>query len=578
MVDSPKEIINIQLGDVLKFIAPENENLNQQEFYVEYIDINKLKLINTNTNDLFTLNIDDNKFADTSIVGIELLSRAKIPSYAKQNNYVPGVWLDVYFEGADGVPFIITGLITNLEEDRIEIKTYPEEYNIYIDFAYKGIPEDLSIKKIVIRKEPTPISLEPTLADTEALGLDIAPIEETSTLDLDILEPNITGQLETALLEGSQIILGEDLDEIIQFVDVPESEKRYSIEKQADDLLDDLLSDIPNYKRTTSALNNIHTMIERYIQLRSIYSNFDENGSANLPEPLDDTIKPIIKALVKFNTQFSWFLPVSQNRKKLYDLDDAIKNELGIGAILPLNLAQQLLAEQTDIDQYQTGRGPADENKYVHLFRTLNKFDTPFTQPLNIEQSIISQHVNTNILSIVDNLGDLESIIADHTPGSVERKYLLFETYTSGLTYLKDKTIQTLTQSDIITIRSILTLSIPTVLFSRINLPTTNILKRSELDKLHFAYWEILNKDTNIQQRLTIDTLDTLDTVDTVDTNIATTSLSDDQTPISDYDTDQEADRISHFRKTFFSGIREYILDENLFQSDNTDSNTYKNF
>ena len=32
MVDSPKEIINIQLGDVLEFIAPDSENLNQQQF------------------------------------------------------------------------------------------------------------------------------------------------------------------------------------------------------------------------------------------------------------------------------------------------------------------------------------------------------------------------------------------------------------------------------------------------------------------------------------------------------------------------------------------------------------------
>ena len=54
-----------------------------------------------------------------------------------------------------GVPFIMTGLITNLEEDSITIETYPDKETIYIDFGYKGIPENLPLEKIIIRKEPT---------------------------------------------------------------------------------------------------------------------------------------------------------------------------------------------------------------------------------------------------------------------------------------------------------------------------------------------------------------------------------------------------------------------------------------
>ena len=148
----------------------------------------------------------------------------------------------------------------------------------------------------------------------------------------------------------------------------------------------------------------------------------------------------------------------------------------------------------------------------------------------------------------------------------LKRNIFYLKHITTGLTYLKDKTIQTLTPSDIITIKAILTLTIPAVLFSRIDLPTTNILKRSELDKLHFAYWDILNKDTDIQQQLTIDTFDT---------SITTGSFQDHE---SGYDTDQDTDRISHFRKTFFSGIRKYVLDENLFGTSTTEPNTYKQF
>ena len=47
MVDSPSSAeINLQLGDILEFIAPDNEKLNTQQFYINYIDQDKIKLIN----------------------------------------------------------------------------------------------------------------------------------------------------------------------------------------------------------------------------------------------------------------------------------------------------------------------------------------------------------------------------------------------------------------------------------------------------------------------------------------------------------------------------------------------------
>ena len=76
------------------------------------------------------------------IESINILSRADTPSYAEQNNYIPGTWISIYFRGT--FPIIINGLITNLENDMIEIKTYPKNDIIYIDFEFKGIPEILN--------------------------------------------------------------------------------------------------------------------------------------------------------------------------------------------------------------------------------------------------------------------------------------------------------------------------------------------------------------------------------------------------------------------------------------------------
>ena len=42
-----------------------------------------------------------------------------------------------------------------LKKMTIEIKIYPNNDIIYIDFAYQGIPEELNIKEIKIREKPT---------------------------------------------------------------------------------------------------------------------------------------------------------------------------------------------------------------------------------------------------------------------------------------------------------------------------------------------------------------------------------------------------------------------------------------
>ena len=51
-------------------------------------------------------------------------------------------------EGIGGVVKILNGIITNIEEDMIEVTLIPNSEVIYIDFAYSGIPENLILKKL----------------------------------------------------------------------------------------------------------------------------------------------------------------------------------------------------------------------------------------------------------------------------------------------------------------------------------------------------------------------------------------------------------------------------------------------
>ena len=60
-----------------------------------------------------------------------------------QNNLNVGVWVTIEFGGS--IPLLITGEITSVEEDMIEISQVDEDDKLYIDFGYKGLPPDLRV-------------------------------------------------------------------------------------------------------------------------------------------------------------------------------------------------------------------------------------------------------------------------------------------------------------------------------------------------------------------------------------------------------------------------------------------------
>ena len=149
--------LTIELGDIIQLIAPTHQEIHDRVFLVDYVSSRKIKLIDADSLERSVLKLDaTGQLTDESITTIKLLSRADEKGYARQNNLVVSTWVDIRFGG--DVPAIITGMITNLEEDMIEIRTYPEDEMIYINFEYKGIPEDIPIEEINIRPPPAAIS------------------------------------------------------------------------------------------------------------------------------------------------------------------------------------------------------------------------------------------------------------------------------------------------------------------------------------------------------------------------------------------------------------------------------------
>ena len=495
MSASPKkDNLNIQLGDIIEINAPSNPEINNKLFFVEFISKEKIKLIGKDKNNItLTLN-SDGELDDESIDSISIINRPEEEGYAKQNKLVPNTWVDIYFGGE--IPLIITGLITNLENDMIEIKTYPNEEIIYIDFEYQGLPEDLLIEKINIRNPPT-LSSEGIPLTSEEISEDaqFASIEDSDLVTLE----NTPLRTDTILLEADQIEFGVDLDEVTQIIEVPESEQRYGIEKQTTDMLNELLSTIPNAERTPSRLNLIHTIIERFKQLRKDYSVFEVDTNIIKPKIVGENFKPLVESLKNLSKKLYWIFPISINNKKIYDID--IDGE--VSYLDNLTLSQVLIENSEYTENWKSNLIPDEQNKYDYYLKQLSNLATPFTNT-HLNEFITQIPVNSNLFTIIDTLGDEQSYAANE---ELIISRFISQVYNIGLSRLKSdinenrKIINTpikITENDIISLKGFMFLPLSVYKFSHINLPTTNILTKSNLNYNFLQYWKVLNHKTII--------------------------------------------------------------------------------
>jgi hypothetical protein len=533
--------IYLQLGDIIQIDAPTNSELNQHIFLIDFFNTKKIKIIDGETAIVHTLDIkEDGNLADESIRSISILNRADTTGYARQNNLIPDTWVDIHFGG--DLPETITGEITNLEEDMIEVEIInkkEEKELIYIDFGYKGIPEDIPIEKIVIRNAPD-ISKRTKAIDMglDDMGVDdmdrngdmdrTGDMERDEELDWlgkedgEIYEPDrqitdptliqipverVKAQIKDILLEADQIEFGPQLDAITLRVEVPEEQKRYGIETQTNELLDDLLASIPNAQRTRTVLNNIHIMIERFKQLRSKFSTFDQNGNANMPIKKGADYKPLVDKINNLNYKLAWILPVAQNIKKMYDLD--IDDDTDVPDVLSLSLAQSRINEYDIRELYKT-----NADNYSTYMNKLNPDLTPFDTISNVN-SLTVNNVLDNFDTVIDNLDNFYSSIAKND--TIKRKRFLISRYNLGLsklqtTELTSTTMKTkivpMTNNDLISVKSMLTLPESVVYFSNISLPSTNIYDKTNLNRNFLNYWQMFKENTSITTKF-VDNLNT---------------------------------------------------------------------
>ena len=308
------------------------------------------------------------------------------------------------------------------------------------------------------------------------------------------------------ILRASDIYFGEDMGSITQLVDVDASQQRFNIEAQANDLLDELLSQVPNSERTDSVKDNIHTMISRFKQLRTNFSIFDEYGTITGVKDKSHNWKPLVDNLKSFKQKLYWLVPVIKNVKKVYNIN--ANEESKFSDIIESSIIDSIIDIRKIIDQYKSGSTPSEENKYVALYSELNGQFTPFIDinPEAVSQIIHSIDVETNLNAIVDTLGDFYSTIVEND--IAKKRRFVMQTYNTALTRLETTALTNskmvshtinITPSDRMEISSIVTLPEPTIRFSNINMPSTNILQKANLNRHFLEYWRLLKTKTPVE-------------------------------------------------------------------------------
>jgi hypothetical protein len=498
--------ILLKLGDIILITDPTNEILNNNVFLIEYIDPKKIKLINSETYEKIVLPISsEGIIGDGSITSIKIISSNPEQGYARQNDLLPGTWINIYFGGE--IPVVITGEITNLEEDMIEVKTTDGDV-LYLNFNYQGIPEDYPIETFEIR----PSIKKDIILDSDEL---VREGEE------ELKEDFIKEKVQRMFFDMNDIEFG-DIVKVEEYVNIEKDKYRYNIDSQSNDLLEELISGIPNSQRTNNVLNSIHIMITRFLQLRQISSSFDSNKNIEgiIKRSSDD--RPLAEYLSEFKNNLYWIMMVAKNVKKIYP--DSNKVEFRrYDDYETISENDNLLELQSLFNNYRSNQSVEGQNKYSNLYYSVDPYMTPFysVNPGSNDDVFVSSNgiiiegdVNTNINAIVDNLGDLYSTVVSNS--EIKNRKFVIQRYNLGQERLEASNLKGpkmiahrvhLTKNDPISINSIITLPEPTVRFSQVNLPGANLLVKANLN-LHFLnYWQLLKQKTNLTQ-IIIDGLD----------------------------------------------------------------------
>ncbi len=426
--------MSLKLGDIIKFISPTNEKFHNNKFLITYIDTNYFEILNETQKE--RINLENGIVADKSIKQIIILEHAEKKGYVNQNNLIVGQWINIHFNG--DLPIILTGQIMSHDEDMIEIKTHPDNKYIYIDFEYSGIKPEFNIEKIELRDKPLitnnnyGVIRDDEIEINEQINKQINVNEEqkgeeekendegeqnkmneqmdedeniidpsdeeeqqyenTNRNNLSYVSENIEPDLELEQ-EINNNELGMDLGFIEQVEKVTESEKRYGIQLQIEDLANDILSNIKVKDRTPKVKKHVEKLIYNFKKLRETFSIIDQNGNIENIQYLSKE-NPLHFSVLNNNVPL-WLYYGSVFKRKIYQDDSNIDF-----------VNKDILEDINDYKNNYTNYLLTNEDKFIKAMNTtLNPIEN------NLNDNIFTFYNLDNVVnSICNNDNNLSTI------------------------------------------------------------------------------------------------------------------------------------------------------------------------
>jgi hypothetical protein len=543
--------IQLKLSDVIRIVAPDNQLFNHQLFFIDYIDEERLNLVNMDTMDILKLRIHEGGvLGDGTIQEIVVVSRAPLEGYARQHGLVVGKWIDVYFDGP--TPSVITGEITNLESDMIEVRTYndssdTENEYLYFNFDYKGLPQNVMINRIELRPAPeVALPINADVSDTSAeslpldnVDLDVArddleelveqgvderpPIEEleADTDDSDLEEGEVREDSATKnKLVANKTILGEyiitakqrnigaSLDAVETMRTVDKSKERHTLTTQTDDLLDDLIMKQDEGSRGFRSTNSLAIEIERYVQLRKTYSLMDNYFNVTGIKTNTDNWKPMVEDIVRMRHPLLWVVPVTKMVRNIYDVP--VPGDEDIGDIQSLELMDELETSHNANEQaYMSGANNDVVNKYRQYISSLANTFASFSET-SVEDRDIIATVETPVdqYSVINNITNFRSSCISGSTSAVSTSRMVKQQYLAPTSLLvtRDPNMNSAERTERVpvstgermAIRSIMTLPYSITRFSLVSRPGTSIDQKVLYSTMYSTYFKTLGRKTKV--------------------------------------------------------------------------------
>jgi len=505
---------NLQLGDIVRIIAESDPKLNEHVFYIHYYDPNDfVEFINVSSMESCIVRLKNGKLLDSPIQNIIVLSRSVLKGFSRQNGLIPNTWVDLEFSGE--FRSVVIAQITHLEEDMIELTTFPDNHVIYIDFAYKGIPKHIPLKKICFCKQPASFTLSSSSSEQpeEEEVFQEVNVEFTAQGEM-VYDMPINGlKIDEGYKKKMHLEFTKNMNEIQEEDEyVGEIESiYYGLDAQLNFLMDDFLSTLPDDKRTKEAMRNIYIHLNRFTELREIYSTKNSYGQINGFRNRDvRNYKPLVDHMYNLNDGINWLKPVANVRRHIYadqsqgfdssqskfndisikDIDDEIPNEM-----------------TTENSLFWNNNAPSSDIKYEHMYKSLSRtYFTPFSPfPETVFEPLAKQivtHADIDVFTGSNNTLISSSVYGDNKSSAILRKSLNMKRMTAPIQYShyltkKENEMKTLMDGDNIDLQTSFVMLPQQIMKDNTNL-TSNILRKT---KYSVPYFQNLVRTTPVVKR-----------------------------------------------------------------------------